>query len=365
MFRATGYVDDTDRILSWHSPRTTTNNNDAFALKTPYDYKAPTEDNISKATYELEDGAIVGGGALSLVSREALTLFAHYLAIGIIYGMLPALQLPVFNNYLRMEGYQTSAYSVLIILGWTLKTFFGMLSDCFPIRGYRRKSYMLLGWTVAAICFGVMGFYPFPDPYCDAKAIKCPSKTPSVSNLTRDGLLKYYNFDAPDQGSLFIVLSVVASFGYVMAACAAGGMVVEYAQREPIATRGRTQTTLYVMKYFGTIFAQLIVAFTLNGKRYGGDFNFSISVSTMYLICFAPCVFLLFCTVLVLTEVKSEGVLLKEWAANFWDLLQTRVMWQVCWFKFIHGIFASFGATPSSPISKTWAGVTPLNDSLS
>ncbi|KDO19156.1 hypothetical protein SPRG_22357 [Saprolegnia parasitica CBS 223.65] len=64
----------------------------------------------AKTPGELEDGALVAGGALSLVSREALALFSQYFAIGILYGMLPGMQYSVFQNYLKMEGYQVSAY---------------------------------------------------------------------------------------------------------------------------------------------------------------------------------------------------------------------------------------------------------------
>ncbi|KDO19158.1 hypothetical protein SPRG_15681 [Saprolegnia parasitica CBS 223.65] len=328
--------------------------------------KGGADFNELKSPGHLEDGgALVSGGAISLVSREAFALFSQYFAIGILYGMLPAMQYPVFNNYLHMEGYQTSAYSVLVTLGWSFKVFFGMLSDCFPIIGYRRKSWMLIGWTVATICLCVMTFTPFGAPYCDAREITCPSVTPPIANLTRDKTLQYYNFDAPNGGTKFIVLTVLVGFGYVMADCAADAMVVEYAQREPIAIRGRTQTAIYTIRYVGTMLAQLCVAFLLNGKVYGGSFDYAVTPNVMYAICLVPCALIMVNTIFVLAEDKSSGISFTDWVESFWGLLQKRVMWQVVAFKFINQVFASFSATPSSPISKTWAGVEPLNDSLS
>ncbi|KAF0710217.1 hypothetical protein AaE_012625, partial [Aphanomyces astaci] len=88
-----------------------------------------------KTPGELEDGAIVDGGALNLFSREALGLFMQYGAIGVIYGMIPTLSYPIFTVYLNLEGYQTAAYGVLVTLGWSFKVVFGMLSDVFPIFG--------------------------------------------------------------------------------------------------------------------------------------------------------------------------------------------------------------------------------------
>ncbi|RHY41110.1 hypothetical protein DYB34_006586, partial [Aphanomyces astaci] len=99
--------------------------------------------NEAKTPGELEDGALVAGGALNMCSREAMGLFSQYAAIGVIYGMIPALNYPIFNVYLQLEGYQTASYSTLVTLGWSFKVFMGMFSDCFPIFGYRRKSWML------------------------------------------------------------------------------------------------------------------------------------------------------------------------------------------------------------------------------
>ncbi|KAH9183128.1 hypothetical protein AeNC1_014898, partial [Aphanomyces euteiches] len=81
-----------------------------------------------KTPGELEDGAIVEGGALTIFSAEAMALFAQYAAIGCIYGLIPALQYPIFNNYLKLEGYQTASYTQLVTMGWSFKVFFGMLS---------------------------------------------------------------------------------------------------------------------------------------------------------------------------------------------------------------------------------------------
>ncbi|CAK4481639.1 unnamed protein product, partial [Aphanomyces euteiches] len=67
----------------------------------------------AKTPGELEDGALVEGGALPIWSREAFGLYSQYFTIGVIYGMIPALNYPIFNFYLQMEGYQTASYSVL------------------------------------------------------------------------------------------------------------------------------------------------------------------------------------------------------------------------------------------------------------
>ncbi|OQR89569.1 transmembrane protein [Achlya hypogyna] len=318
----------------------------------------------AKTPTDLEDGALVAGGALNLFSIEGLALLTQYFAIGIIYGMIPRLSYPVFNNYLNMEGYQTTAYDVLVTLGWSFKIFYGMLSDCLPVMGYRRKPYMIIGWVATAVCLAIMSFTPFDAPFCDRRVFTCPNEPPTRETVNAS-IAKYFNFDAPDSGTKFIIMSAIVCFGYVMADCAADAMVVEYAQREPVAIRGRTQTAIYVSRYVGTMLAQLFIAFMLNGKVYAGSFDWSTTPNVMYGICLVPCVVAVISTIFFLVENKSIRTPFGAWVADFWSLLQKRVMWQICAFKFINQLFAGIGATPSTPISRAWAGVTPLNEALS
>ncbi|RHY10392.1 hypothetical protein DYB36_010390 [Aphanomyces astaci] len=316
----------------------------------------------AKSPKDLEEGALAEGGALDLFSREAFALFMQYGAIGVIYGMIPALNYPIFNIYLNLEGYQTSSYKVLIVIGWSFKAIFGLLSDCVPIYGYRRKSWMLIGWTITMICLSVMAFSPFGEPFCNREKTKfCGTPLEKVPKSE----LQYFNLAAPDNGSLFILLSMFIAFGYVLAACASDAMVVEYAQREPLAIRGRIQTAIYVVRTLAGILAYLVTAFGLNGPNYAGSFSFALSPNAPYGICLVPCVLLVLSTVFLLVEKKTVPSSFTEWWGTFWESLQSRVMWQICLFRFLSNVFNGVGTTAGLPISTYWAGVEPLNDSLS
>ncbi|KAF0708701.1 Aste57867_6255 [Aphanomyces stellatus] len=316
----------------------------------------------AKSPAELDDGALVEGGALHLFSREAMGLFMQYAAIGVIYSLIPALSYSIFNIYLNLEGYQTASYGVLVVIGWSYKVFFGAISDCFPIFGYRRKPYMLLGWTITMICLAIMAFSSLGDPYCDRlKTSYCG--TP-LAKVPKDQL-QYFNTDAPNQGTKFIVLSMLVSFGYVMADCAADAMVVEYAQREPIEIRGRVQTAIYTVRTLTGIAALCVTGFGLNGKQYNGSFSFSIAPNVPYGICLVPCVLVVISTFTLVVEKPSKGTPVREYIDKFWNLLQQRVMWQILGFRFVVSGLQAIGVTAGSPISTYWAKVEPLNDSLS
>jgi hypothetical protein len=331
----------------------------------PDDTKEGDFANI-KTPGELEDGALVAGGALPIFSRQAFGIFANYAAIGVILGMIPSLNYPIFNVYLNLEGYQTSAYSSLVTLGWSFKVFMGMFSDCFPIFGYRRKSWMLIGWGATMVCLSIMTFSSLGEPYCNRiKALEMNSTACSrVYSRATEKEKVLFNLSAPEQGSLFIILSMFVSLGYVTAACASDAMVTEYSQREPEAIRGRILTGIYTVRTIASILAQIVIGFGLNGANYLGSFSFSMAPNVPYGICLAPCVLVVLSVIFVLEETKVAPAPFKEWVAGFWGLLQRRVMWQICAFRFISQVLTNISSTADSPMASTWAKVEPLNSSL-
>ncbi|KAF0696073.1 Aste57867_13154 [Aphanomyces stellatus] len=315
---------------------------------------------------DLEDGALLPGGALDFTSPEALGLFVQFAAIGFVFTLIPALNYPIFNAYLQMEGYQTSAYSVLVYMGLSFKLVYGMLSDCFPICGYRRKSWILIGWTIALVCLAMMAFVlPLGAPFCDR------SKTPYCHTpLARvpASALPYFNLRAPDQGALFILLSMFVSMGYVIAECAVDAMIVQFGQREPLASRGRLQTTATAVRYLSGLPALLLVAFGLNGTQYNGSFSFALAPNVPYVVALVPCVVAIVGCLVWVHEDRRHAAdaapSLSAWSTSLWTLLQKQAMWQICAVKFTHGLLVAVAATPLNPIKTMWAGVEPMTNSL-
>ncbi|CAK5029946.1 unnamed protein product, partial [Aphanomyces euteiches] len=134
---------------------------------------------------------------------------------------------------------------------------------------------MVLGWAICGVCCLVMAILPFPAPYYGQPGLS------SLANLTAEQR-KFINEGAPTSANLFIVLSMVASLGYVMADVAADAMVVQYAQREPAAIRGRVQTAIYFTRDSFTMVPMLVVAFCMNDYKYGGSFSWSIGPNVVY-----------------------------------------------------------------------------------
>ncbi|KAF0685280.1 Aste57867_22795 [Aphanomyces stellatus] len=321
--------------------------------------------NDMKTPGELEGGALVEGGAVPLVSLEAFALYCQYGAIGVVLNLLPNLSYPIFNVYLNMEGYQLASYGVLVNLGWSYKVIFGMLTDCFPIFGFRRKSWMIIGWSICALSCGIMAFSPIGEPFCN-RANEKYSKYCGMplEKVPQEAIDVNFNLNAPDVGGLYILLSMLASFGYVTAACASDAMVVEYAQREPAAIRGRIQTAIYTVRTMTGLIPSIVIGFGLNSANYSGSFSFSMGPNVPYMICLIPCVLVVLSTIFLMVEVKKPGIPIGVWWGSFWELLQKRVMWQICAFRFINNVFWTFGTVAGSPITNNWAQVENINSAI-
>jgi MFS family permease len=97
----------------------------------------------------------------------------------------------LLKDTLHMTASQASYFSALTVLGWALKPLWGIISDVFPILGYRRKSYLVLTSLGAATVWLVLGqienystfhllilftlssiSYAFMDVLCDALMVE-------------------------------------------------------------------------------------------------------------------------------------------------------------------------------------------------
>lgn len=311
----------------------------------------------------LEDGALRVGGAPHLLSKESFGLLAQYSAVGLVYGTLPSLVYPFLTSYLNVEGTTATSANALLSIPWSLKVFVGMLTDNFPIFGYRRRPFMMFGWAACSLCLFVMGTMSIPKPFWDK-----PEYAGVASGLTSDqwaaeGLT--WNQSARDAGGKYVVLMMLASLGYVIADVAADAVVVEYAQREPEAIRGRTQTAIYTVRTTFQIFAQIFVGFLLNGPEYGGDFSWSIGIRAIFLILAIFCVPVIFMTWFFVHEEKYAKPHFGTYIHNLWEALKSRAFYQVIAYSFFSGVFANISYVANYPVQSIWIKATNLNYNLS
>jgi len=237
---------------------------------------------MSKETTPLvsgDDGSLESGGVVQVFAWRRIGYLAQYFSVGLIYGGLPATQYGLFIAYLNAPAYISSAASALSTFPWSMKIIFAIISDCFPIYGYRRIPYMAGGWAVTAVFLIALAALNMPKPY-HCFGTGGSYNTSAVCNPEAQ----------TEVGMTLAVLMFFCAIGYVQADVAADALTVQYARREPLATRGRTQTTAYLVRQVGVICAQLLVGLGMNGKEYNGTFDHALSFNAICGILAVPAV---------------------------------------------------------------------------
>ncbi len=86
----------------------------------------------------------------------------HSRDIGLLAGLvyftqgalgITGIALPLFLRDLNWQVSEITTVASIAAIPWTLKILYGLLSDCFPLFGYRRKSYLML-----FACFSALGW---------------------------------------------------------------------------------------------------------------------------------------------------------------------------------------------------------------
>src|SRR5579872_959626 len=75
-----------------------------------------------------------------------------------VLGRIPIQNL--LKNELHVDRAANAAFFFWMGLAWYFKPFFGIVTDAFPLFGSRRKSYMIIGATLATICWAALYFTP-------------------------------------------------------------------------------------------------------------------------------------------------------------------------------------------------------------
>ncbi|KDO31774.1 hypothetical protein SPRG_03694 [Saprolegnia parasitica CBS 223.65] len=197
-----------------------------------------TYDTVSRIHFERDGGALRAhdGEPIKLVSKACFGLYANLVAVGFLYGALPSLYLASSSksqnddySQLPVLSLMTPLYPIfnapvaLTLFPASLRLLVGLASDCYPFLSYRRKSYMVAGWAIAALGLLVAGVLAMA-------------------------------------GANLVAPLLVATIGVTIADVAGDARVVEFAQRERLSKRGNLQALATGIKFSLTAAGQLYVA---------------------------------------------------------------------------------------------------------
>jgi len=301
-------------------------------------------------------GSLAHGERIDLFACQNIGFLLQYFTVGMIYGGLPATVYGFFLGYLNVPGYIYATAGIITALPWSFKFVFGLLNDCVPIRGYRRKPYMVLGWTMCAAVLIGLSQKQLPAPYycrdADGRYIKT---------------MPPCNPGAQQQGGAFAMLMCLAALGYVIADVAADGLLVEIAQREPEATRGSTQTTVYLVRSMGMAASTALVGLGMNGKEYNGTWDWSLTFGQVCGILAVPAALMVPISWLKVPEARIEAFerrCFRSYVVAAWDLLSSKAFFFVVMYQFWEPFIGRISTTAGGLVKKEWAGVQVLQQQM-
>lgn len=251
-----------------------------------------------------------------LLRKENLAIPACYLLVGILQGLIG----PLINVYpldLGATEAQYSTISSLRSLPATFKLAFGFLSDNFPIYGYKRKSFMMLGWLMASLSMGVLLLVSDlslqEDEFVNDEGeldnrIVAPENAPSIPLLSLTTLL--------------------FGTGFWMADVMGDSVVAEKAKLEPENARGSVQSSCYSYRFFGLMVA---APFSTSIYSWLGPRYIILLLSTLPLI-ILPLVYWL-------QEEKNAPIApTSAQCKEIWNTVRSRAVWQPLGFVYLYNV---------------------------
>ncbi|KAJ1448110.1 hypothetical protein M885DRAFT_450591, partial [Pelagophyceae sp. CCMP2097] len=298
----------------------------------------------------------------------------RYFAVGVVYGGLPATIYGLFLGYFNVESYVYGTAGTIISLPWSFKFIFGAINDCIPIYGYRRKSYMVLGWALCAFALVCLWARELPPPYW------CVGK----EGYNDDGSFSLHvahpcNAAAATSGAPYALLMMLASCGYCIADVAADGLTVTMARHEKVGSKGQTQTSVYLMRTMGNIVSVCFVGLGMNSWEYNGSFDWGLSFNAMCAVFSVPALVMIPVSWYFVYEEpilpkyafrraalgpQQSPAYPKYYAKGVWGLLRSKAMLHVLLYQLLTPVIGGIFTTGSAEVKQHWAGVKNLQSSI-
>ncbi|TMW56535.1 hypothetical protein Poli38472_006545 [Pythium oligandrum] len=281
-------------------------------------------------------GSLRKGTVHRFFSREMIGFIAAVFSSAFSFQVLQGVTRPLMGTQLGLTKEQNVAVQRLVELPMTISFFIGLLSDSYPIKGLRRKGWMVIGLIINAVSvFAIAGV----SAHFEAQKTK-------------------------ERSDLIVVVALlligIASIGCIITYVCIHTHVIELSQCEPLRRRG-----IFQADYF--IFRRLIsmTSSTFNYLTIGTGSTPNVSLSTTSML-------------LAVISIIPLPVLLKYWkeehyslpmafrvrANIFWKIMQQKAVWRVLIFISFFGLFLAIKFNDSMTVIRNWAGGAANDDQL-
>lgn len=224
-----------------------------------------------------------------------------YFDVGVaIYFLVAPLSYYLISE-LNVSSTAYSAYATLISLPWSLKFVFGLISDMNPIYGYRRKSWLLLGW----LAFSGFSFF--------------------LASLGEPDLT---------YTAVFMFLMTVS---YLQSDVCTDCLAVERARYETEVHKGSLQTSGYTIRAFGMLIGAICGTLLYNTSSWG----WGLTVAQLFALNALIPLFGVVPGAWWLEELASNQPpqTLVQHLESVWKTLQLRAVWWPMIFIYSYSVF--------------------------
>ena len=317
----TEMADDREyRICNNHDPEQSSS---VGGIRVAYTYSTPNNDTfLSKILPQHYLDMIFPPStprSVQLLRKENLAVPACYLCVGLLQGLSGPF-INVYPIFLGATEAQQATISSIRSLPATFKILFGFFSDNVPCMGYRRKSYMFLGWLVTSLSMLCLVTMTNLDRVQVAN-----SHNANASDNTIDAFSYQPADNAPSISFLSLSLLLFGT-GFWFADVMGDSIVAEKAKLEPEDMRGQLQSTCYACRFFGLMVAAPISTYLYSA--YGPAIVVKLMVAVPSLMLYP---------IANLYEVKNAEIKsTREQCGEIWNLVCSRAVWQPMAFVYIY-----------------------------
>eukprot|EP00557_Chaetoceros_sp_GSL56_P002552 CAMPEP_0176493530 /NCGR_PEP_ID=MMETSP0200_2-20121128/9598_1 /TAXON_ID=947934 /ORGANISM="Chaetoceros sp., Strain GSL56" /LENGTH=542 /DNA_ID=CAMNT_0017891199 /DNA_START=225 /DNA_END=1850 /DNA_ORIENTATION=- len=255
--------------------------------------------------------------SIQLLRLENIAVPACYLCVGLLQGLSGPF-INVYPQFLGASEAQQTSISAIKSLPASFKLAFGFFSDNVPFMGFRRKSYMFIGWAMSSL--SMMFLLSFSNL----------ERVSNVANDNEDAVNNRAFSPAEDAPSIpFLTLSLlIFGTGFWFADVMGDSMVAEKAKLEPEESRGQLQSTCYACRFFGLMIAAPVS--TVLYSKYGPQ----IIVTLMALLPMTMLVPIYYLYEVKHAEIKST----REQCSEIWNTVCSRAVWQPMGFVYVYNV---------------------------
>lgn len=164
--------------------------------------------------------------------------------------------------------------------------------------------------------------------------------------------------ESAEAGGRYALLMMLAAFGYVIADVAADGLTVEYAKAEPLAIRGKTQTTAYFVRTIGKASVTTFIGVCMNSKLYNGTFSWGLQFPAVCGCLSIPASMMVPISLVYVHEPTDKiAKTMREYISSCWQLLCGRAFFTIIMYQVCSTVVGGITTTAGGLVKEQWAGV--------